>query len=212
MRHLSRRLRLRPFQITLILTTLAVGLAFTISGTTEPIDSFAACAQAGYPITDSNPPLCQNGSANYLGTPVADAAPTTAPTTSSPFEILVDGDTHAPTPAYGQIQIDTEAEWQGYWARAHASLPALPPLIPVDFATSTVIAASLGVQSNTGYQLKITAISTSVAGDIVDITESTPTITCPVTERPTNRYLIVRTTKLTAPTSFRITKEMRHCP
>jgi hypothetical protein len=210
MRVYRLRLQMRPLPVMLGLTGIAVVVALTISGTTEPIDSYAACAQAGYPISDSNPPLCQSGASNFLGTSVAESPPVEA-ITSVPFETLVDGDTHAPTPPYSQTVIGSQTAWQAYWARAHTSLPVLPPLIPVDFKTATVIATSLGEKPNTGYGLSVTSISSSPAGSVVDITESTPTVTCPVSQLPTNRYLIVQTLKLSQPVSFRITKEMRHC-
>ena len=203
--------RLRPLPVALGLSVIAIAVAFTLSGTTEPIDSFAACAEAGYPVTDTNPPLCRVDSTNYLGTPVA-ATVQAAPSTSVPFDILVDGDTHAATPPHGQTLITNQADWQHYWAQAHVSLAQLPPLIPVDFTTSNVIATSFGMEANTGYELKITSINSSTSGSTVDITESTPTITCPITQTPTNRYLIVRTPIIAQPTSYRITSEMRHCP
>jgi len=184
---------------------------FTAAGFTSPIDSYAACVEAGNPLLDTNPPICRDGSHNFIGTPLP--APTAAsPVTTVPFEILVDGDTHSAAPGHSQDFINSQAEWQTYWRMAHAGLPTLPPLIPVDFAASSVLAVSLGNESTNGYGLKITDIHAASTGTTVNLTESTPTITCTVAQTISNRYLIVRTAKLAEPVNFRITFEKRHCP
>jgi hypothetical protein len=129
-----------------------------------------------------------------------------------PYELLVDGDTKASTPAHGQEFINSQSQWQAYWREVHAGLATLPPLIPVDFSHSSVAAVSLGQQATSGFGLKISNITVSAAGTVIDLTESAPTITCAVAQTITNRYVIVRTSKLTEPVSFRLTTEQRHCP
>jgi hypothetical protein len=180
------------------------------AGTTSSIDSYAACIEAGYPVLQTDPPICRDGLHNFTGTPLP--IPTASgSSTAVPFELLVDGDTHASIPTHRQDFINSLAQWQAYWREVHAGLATLPPLIPVDFTQSSVVAVSLGQQSTTGFGLKITNITSSEAGTTVDLTESTPTITCSVAQTITNRYVIVRTPKLIGPVSFRITSEKRHC-
>jgi len=191
---------------------VAVLLAMAIwVGTTAQIDSYADCIEAGNPVLETDPPICRDGSRNFTGTSTP-APKLAAPDTAVPFELLVDGDTHGAAPAHRQDFINSAAQWQAYWRQVHASLATLPPLIPVDFSTSSVLAVCLGQQPTTGFGLKITNITASAAGTTVNLTESTPTITCSVSETPTDRYVIVRTAKLTEPISFRITSEKRHCP
>ncbi len=190
----------------------AVALALIVhAGTTSPIDSYAACIEAGNPVLETEPPICRDGTHNFTGPP----APTlnlAASNTAVPFELLVDGDTHISVPAHRQDYIDSPAQWQAYWRQVHAGLASLPPIIPVDFAQSSVVAVSLGQQPTNGFGLKITNITTAKAGTTVNLTESTPTISCTVAQTVTNRYVIVRTAKLTEPVSFRITSQKRRCP
>lgn len=201
-------------QAALALVAAIVGVALVfikLAGSTAPIDSYDACVEAGNPILETNPPICRDGAHNFTGTPYPQASPA-APLTSVPFDILVDGDTHADTPAHSQQFISTQAHWERFWREVHTSLAATPPLIPVDFTTASVVAVSLGSRPTGGYGLKITNISTSSAGSVVSLTESTPIAACMVTQAATNRYLIVRTAKLAEPVSFRITTEDRRCP
>jgi len=181
------------------------------AGTTSPIDSYAACIEAGNPVLETDPPICRDGSRNFIGTAAA-SPKLVAGDISVPFELLVDGDTRGAAPAHRQDFINSQAQWQAYWREVHASLATLPPLIPVDFLQSSVVAVSLGRQSTTGFGLKITSITVSGAGTTVNLTESAPTITCAVAQAVTNRYVIVRTAKLAGPVSYRITSEKRHCP
>jgi hypothetical protein len=203
-----RRVRWQHLAIAAI---LAVGLAVIVSaGTTEPIDSYAACTQAGFPVLQTEPPICRDGNRSFNGTPdpVASAGPAQ---TTIPFEILVDGDTRTKLPAQLQTLVSTQAAWLSFWSHVHAGLPTLPPLLPVDFATSSVVAISLGPQTTTGFGLKITNISESPTGTVVSYTKTTPTITCQVTPAVSNPYLIVRTPTVTRPISFHLTTELHHC-
>ncbi|HEX3082621.1 MAG TPA: protease complex subunit PrcB family protein, partial [Candidatus Saccharimonadia bacterium] len=202
---LSRFGRPRWWQLGVSLVLAAIVAIWITAGYTEPIDSYTACVTAGYPVFDSNPPVCRAGSRNFTGLPSPTPTPP-APVTSVPFEILVDGDTHSPVPGHDQQLITTQSQWQTYWRSVHGGLPTLPPILPVDFSSSSVIGTSLGAKPTGGYSLKITSITTGSAGSVIDVTESTPTITCLVTQSITNRYLIVRTdTPLKDPVSFRIT-------
>jgi hypothetical protein len=175
---------------------------------TTPVDSYAACVKAGYPISDTQPPICSDGRHTYSG-PRPTPAASVAPADSVAFDLLVDGDSRSQYPKQ-QEHITTEAGWEAYWGRIHAAVSP-PPLLPVDFRTQDVVALSEGVQTTSGYSLRITSIDRSAAGSSVRVTEMVPTISCPVTQTQTNRYYIVRTEKLTEPVSFRITTEKRHC-
>ncbi len=181
------------------------------AGTTSPVDSYAACIEAGNPVLQTDPPICRDGARNFTGTP-APSPQISGSSTSVAFELLVDGDTKASVPSHRQDFINSTSQWQAYWREVHSGLATLPPLIPVDFNRSDVVAVSLGEHATTGFGLKITGVSTGSAGTTVDLTESSPTITCSVAQAITNRYVIVRTPKLAAPVSFRITSEKRHCP
>ncbi len=191
------------------LATIGVGLWAVQARPTNPIDSYAACTEAGYPVSDSNPPYCNASGHAYRG-PFSSPTPTPPVQTTQPFEILVQGDSRGSYPR-GQELIASQLAWDSYWRRVHAALPEVPPLITTDFSTSYVIALSSGPQPTTGYNLKITSVTTSTAGTTVNITQSIPTITCAVSATPTNRYFIGRTAKFPLPVTFRISTDYRHC-
>jgi hypothetical protein len=184
--------------------------AWQLAGaSTEQIDSFADCAQAGYAITDTNPPACDADSHFFLG-PKATPAPPLPAATSVQFWILVDGDTGQTYPQTDQV-IATSSEWQTYWSKVHAGLPTLPPILPVNFTTNQTVAISEGPMPTTGYNLEITSIMTSATGTTVYVTEQIPTVTCKVSNTRSDRYFIVETTKLATPVSFVTTANHRQC-
>ena len=207
-RHLLRRHRL----VLILAAVLAAALAIYLLQPkfTAPIDSYAACVEAGYPVMLSEPPICNDGSHNFIGTPQPTAAPA-APVENLSFEILVNGDTRSQTPGNEQHYISNAGLWQNYWRKVHSGLSSVPPLLPVDFSKNDVIGVSLGQKTTGGYGLKVTSIATSAKGTIISVTETTPTITCAVSQQLSNRYVIVRTSKLVQPVTFRITPEKRRC-
>lgn len=184
---------------------------FFFAGRTEPIDSYEACVEAGYPVLESNPPVCRANNHNFTGTPLPIASPQ-EPTSSVLFELLVDGDTKAEQPVHGQQVITTQDQWQAYWAETHVGMSQSPPIIPVDFASSQVVVASLGIKPTGGYGLRVTSISASGRGTVVNLTETTPGQRCIVTDAQSNRYVIVRTPILTSPVNFNVNRAQRDCP
>ena len=176
---------------------------------TTAIDSYATCATAGYPVAETSPPTCSDGRHTYRGPDTPKPTPADA-LESVPFEILVDGDSGGKYPQTHEI-ITTPADWEQYWANIHAGLTSLPPILPVDFSQSDVIALSEGQQPTTGFNLKITSITTSNAGSNVYVTETIPTITCTESETFTNRYFLASTFKLTEPINFKYTTEKHQC-
>jgi hypothetical protein len=173
------------------------------------ITSYAQCTTAGYPFTDTNPSACTADGRTFLD---AAAAPSAAPVavTNLPFDLLVDGDSDGNYPKRQQV-IRTETGWEQYWRQVHAALSTVPPILPVDFSISNVVALSEGGQLTQGYVLEITGVDASAAGTTIDVTESIPTLTCQVSNTPSNRYYIIRTPKLTSPVSFRTTTAYRQC-
>lgn len=209
----SQLIRRHRLTIVLAIMLAAVVLLYIFRAKlTSPIDSYSACVEAGYPVTESEPPVCREGIHNFKGTPRPEPAPTLATGIENiSFDILVDGDTHATAPSHEQRLITTPAQWRAYWDQTHSGLSSIPPLLPVDFSASDVVGVSLGQMTTSGYGLKITGVTSTATGTIVSITESTPTITCAVAQQISNRYLIIRTPKLKTPVSFRISPVKRRC-
>jgi PrcB C-terminal len=177
--------------------------------TTTPIDSYASCATAGYPVTDTSPATCSDGTHAFVG-PTQAPAPSEAPVTSLSYQILVDGDPGGTYPRTQQV-ITTQTDWVKYWSAVHAALPTLPPLLPVDFSQNQVIALNEGPEPTNGYSLSVTSVSDSSSGTTVQVTRTTPVPACHPAQVPSNRYLLVLTPKLTAPVSFDITNIPRNC-
>jgi hypothetical protein len=185
------------------------GAWLLVGQSTEQIDSFKDCAEAGYPITDSNPPACDYHSHFLLG-PSTAATPSSVAATSVQFWILVDGDTGGTYPNRQRVITD-QGNWQSYWSSVHAGLPSRPPILPVNFMTNQVVALSEGPQPTTGYNLDVTSIMTSAVGTTVYVSEQVPTVTCQVSNVRSDRYFIVETAKLVAPVSFVLTSTKHQC-
>jgi hypothetical protein len=194
--------------VIVLVAVAGVSAALIHALDTEPIDSYERCAADGNPIAESYPPVCYYHGHAFRGPGTIQPLP--SPMVSQEFTLLVEGDSHGAYPAKEDF-ITTQATWQAYWRTVHAGLASQPPLLPVDFTANDVIAISEGKQMTSGYDLAITSITTGEAGSVVAYTESTPTIGCTVAQVITNRYLIVKTSKLTAPVSFRKTPVKRQC-
>ena len=175
-----------------------------------PIRSFAECAQAGYVVSDTNPPACSDGHHAFVGPAEATADASPPPGQTVPFELMVEGNSGGNYPQRQEV-ITSGLDWQQYWVQVHAGLHSLPPILPVDFTQSNIVALSDGRQTTNGYNLKITGITSSAAGSVVEYTLTVPTITCTVANTPTNPYYIAKTPTLTAPVSFRLTTEYHDC-
>jgi hypothetical protein len=173
-----------------------------------PITSFAQCTQAGYIVTDTNPPACSDGHRAFLGDAIT--TPTEPAGQTLPFELMVEGDSGGNYPKRQEV-ITTQAAWQQYWDQVHSGLPSIPPILPVDFNSSDIVSLSSGRELTNGYGLKVTGVIASSAGTTVDATLTVPTVTCPVANTATNRYFIAKTPKLTQPVSFRISLEYHRC-
>jgi hypothetical protein len=196
----------------------AAGLGLIVAGglwlfsgpDTTQLDSYQECANAGYPITDTNPPACDSGSQFFLG-PATSTSPSLPDASTQAFQVLVDGDSGGQYPKGEQV-ITNQTDWQHYWNTVHAALPAVPPILPVNFTTSNVIALSSGPETTAGYTLEIAGVTASAAGSVVSVVESVPTITCAVANTPSNRYFIATTPKLPSPVVFQVTTTPRECP
>lgn len=179
-------------------------------GRSEHISDYATCAAAGYPITDTEPPVCRGpGNQNYTG-PHQNMAPDGPAYTSRNFQILVDGDL-ATGYQRGQQVITTQADWQAFWSKLHEGTNTSPPVIPVDFEVHDVVAFVQGRQSTDGYSLRVTAVLTSDSGSSLSFVEQSPGPLCPVVAKSSNRYLLIQTPKLPEPVSFKISDVAHDC-
>ncbi len=206
-----RYIRSHPLQsgMTASIGMIAViGVLLLRVAATEPVDSFAACAEAGYPITQGNPPVCHQGSYYMIG-PVDTSTTQAAAVNSQPFDLLVNADSRTTTPR-AQVVVHTQEAWVAWWQKLHAGL-VLPPLLPVDFTSHDVIIIVEGPKVTTGYNFKVTAVSQGKKATVIDTSESEPTIGCQVDNRLSNRYYVVRTAKLPEPVVFRNTTVSRRC-
>jgi hypothetical protein len=191
-------------------TVVVLGVAWLLeSRTTAPIDSYAECVAAGNPVQESYPPVCRADGHSFVGAGEA-PGPSGPAVVSQEYQLLVDGDSHGHY-SHRQEVITSPEQWQRYWREVHAGLPSVPPLLPVDFDTSDVVALSLGAHATGGYAVKITDILASSAGTTIDVLEASPGPQCVVTAAITNPYYIVQTHHLPEPVSFRLTQEQRHC-
>src|SRR4051794_13369866 len=84
---------------------------------TEPLDSYAACAKAGYPILDSEPPACLAHGHTFVG-PRSAPTPTPEAGVAQDFQLLVQGDSGGPYLRRQEV-ITTPGDWRRYWTAVH---------------------------------------------------------------------------------------------
>lgn len=193
-----------------VLASLAICvMIINFSGSVTPINSFADCAQAGYPILESNPPACRAPGHTFTGPlePVATPGPAQL---VQPFSLLVQGDIHTNHPRHQEI-ISTELQWRTFWNRVHSGVNPIPPLLSVDFSKNDVIALVEGPQPTAGYALKAASVLVAPTGSIINVIRQVPTVTCKVDEATTNRYYMALTAKLPQPVIFKTATTYRKC-
>lgn len=197
--------------LVLIGLILTVSLAIWLFSprSTASIDSYTACATAGYPVSDTFPTTCNDGVHTFVG-PAASPSPSAAPVTALQYEVLVDGDSLGTYPK-SQLVITSHTQWVQYWNAVHAGLPTIPPILPVDFTSSQVVAMNEGPEPTDGYSLAVTSVATSASGTIVNLIRTVPVPACHAAHKNSNEYLLVQTPKLTTPVSFDITTQPRRC-
>ena len=216
-RHLTRFLsvlargRRRPLLAGMAVAlwgVVAAGSLVVSSSATSPLDSFAACAEAGYPVSDGEVVTCVAGNATFRGSPEKRAEAAEAVATET-FTLLASADSGTATPRE-QIVIRSQDQWAAWWVTIHSGL-VQPPIIPVNFATSNVVLIVGGPKQTTGYNYKVTGITRGIRTTVIDTSESIPTIGCPVQPQRSNRYYIVRTLPLPDPVVFRNSSQSRYC-
>lgn len=210
-RSLMARGRRRPLLAGMAVSlwgVFAAGAIVIASSSTSPLDSFAACAEAGYPISDGEVVTCIAGNATFRGAPERRAEPAEAVSTE-PFTLLASADSGTATPRE-QVVIRSQEQWAAWWRTIHAGL-VQPPLLPVNFATSNVVLIVGGPKQTSGYTYRVTGIARGTRTTVIDTSESIPTIGCPVQAQRSNRYYIVRTAPLPDPVVFRNSSQSRYC-
>lgn len=205
-----RRVTARQAVVIMGCLVVIAGVAWLLRGHwTEPIDSYARCVADGNPVSETNPPVCEAKGRRFIGA-VARPVPTPPPAVSQPIELLVHGDSRGSYPARQEV-IGSQAAWEAYWRTVHASISPLPPIIPIDFTAAAVVALSYGQKPTGGYDVKVTGVTTSSAGSVIDVTQTIPGDGCVVTASITNPYMIIRTSKLAQPATFRTTTQKHSC-
>jgi hypothetical protein len=201
--------RWRWLRLGIVTTTVFILLFLNLPGRLAPITSYADCAEAGYPISQTNPPACRIGNRTLLGPRTSESTPL-PPQTMQTFTMLVQGDTRSDVPASQRI-IRDQTTWESFWRTVHRAQNPAPPIITVDFARTDVIALTGGPKPTGGYNLKVSAVLVGSSGATINAIEQVPTITCPVTQAQSNRYFIASTAKLPQAVTFKTDTQRRRC-
>lgn len=170
------------------------------------IRNFRECVDYGYPIEETSPERCRvSGGQVFVDESVAVAS--SEPKTNLVFSYVVDG-MNGPAKPMNRL-LRTQAEWSSYWAQAHAHLPAMPQLLPVDFSREMVAAIQLGTQPSDSYKLKFTSIYEVPRELVVQAKRSVPGADCapvaaPAVARTVAPYQIVRLPRSDKPVVFDI--------
>lgn len=202
---------MRKALIALSLLVIIIGLAFWLAhpARVADIDSFAACVKAGFPVSDTNPPTCDDGHQTYTG-PLGSPGPSAQPLETLDYSILVEGDSKGAYPAKNQL-ITTQAQWQSFWREVHTGLPSTPPLIPVDFGKYSVIALTMGPEPTQSYSIRMLSIGRSAQATVVDVELREPAQDCKLPALKTDPYFLAQVPKLDQPPRFETSTATRSC-
>ena len=80
------------------------------------ITTYAGCVAAGYPVLETDPPICRVGAHSFVGPLKGLSSPQPA-IASVPFDILVTGDTANVIPAHMQTDIENQQNGLGIGLR-----------------------------------------------------------------------------------------------
>jgi hypothetical protein len=80
-----------------------------------------------------------------------------------------------------RIVVRTRASWELLWPQIVGSLRPLPPVPEVDFATNTVIVATMGTRSSGGYVISVDEVRQARGNAWITVTEKAPGTLCGTT-------------------------------
>jgi hypothetical protein len=110
------------------------------------------------------------------------------------------------------LKIETQAQWEDFWARHRSLILSAPPDLPsVDFSQQMVIAAMDQQEPSGGYRFEITGIEAVEGRLTVRVTKRVPGPDCLVTAEMTQPFHIVRTAKSDLEPQLAISEETVSC-
>ena len=183
----------------------------------------AACGEEGEEVSPTPSPPPQDGRASPDNGLPMDLSPEPSP---SPQDGQASPDNGLPmdfeTIAVGQhsgivgqqpqvFKIETQAQWEDFWARHQAIVTPAPALPSVDFSQQMVIAAVDQQEPSGGYRFEITAIEAVEGSLTVRVTKQAPGPDCVVTAEITQPFHIVRTAKSDLEPQLAISEETVSC-
>lgn len=179
-------------------------------GTSAAVDSYKECVSAGYPVTSTNPPVCNDGHKNFVG-PLASQAPVVEENIQTlDYTILVEGDSKGVYPAKNQV-ITSQAAWQSFWRAVHSKLPSLPPLLPVDFSKNDVIALTMGVEPTGSYSIHMLSLVQNGQSYQAVVEYRQPGPDCKLPTLKTDPYFLASVPKLHGPVAFETSTATNNC-
>ena len=195
--------------LALIILVILGGWIIFGPGYFARIDSFKECANAGFPVTDTNPPTCNDGDKTFVG-PLGTPLPAAQAYQTIEFQTLVEGDSKGTYPAKNQL-ITSQAAWQSFWTAVHRQLPVMPNILPVDFSKNDVIAVTLGPKPTDGYTVRLLSLSTTGQQFKADIQVGMPGKGCNLPAHATGPYHLVMVPKITGPLTYEVNTVAHDC-
>jgi hypothetical protein len=80
-----------------------------------------------------------------------------------------------------RMVVRTRATWEALWPQIVGTVRPIPPVPAVDFATKTVIVASMGTRSSGGYVISVDDVRQSRGDAWITVTERSPGTSCGTT-------------------------------
>lgn len=107
--------------------------------------------------------------------------------------------------------IRDDAAWQSFWATLYKWQTSAPPLPAVDFANEMVVAAGLGSQPSSGYDVLVQSATESQGSVTIETRTLRPSAKCVVLTVVTSPVDLARVPRRTGSVTFHSTEGVNNC-
>lgn len=172
----------------------------------------AACG--GEEVSPTETPSPRDGQPKASATPSpppGDGQPAPPEGRSVEFETIETGQSSGVGEGERLFKIETQSEWEEFWARHKSNAMPAPDLPSVDFSREMVIAAVDQVEVSGGIQFEVADIVQDGDSVTVLVNKAVPGPDCAVTAVLTQPFHIVRLAKSSALPELLVTEETYSC-
>jgi hypothetical protein len=114
--------------------------------------------------------------------------------------------------APANLIVRDQAGWEALWNTVYANVTPRPPLPPVDFTQSLIVARAMGPRPTGGFDVVVSGLIRQGGEFVVQVRETVPGPGCGVTLALTSPVDIARIARSDDPIKFAVATTTRSCP